>query len=48
MEPFTIASTPHVSVNLAAGSPMINTVGAHGGMIGVGVPHRCRADDHIR
>jgi hypothetical protein len=33
-----MASTPHVSLTRAAGRPLINTVGAPGGMIGVGTP----------
>jgi hypothetical protein len=37
-DPFTIASNPHESPNLAAGSPAIKTVGAPGGIIGVGMP----------
>jgi hypothetical protein len=38
VEPFTITSTPQVSPKRAAGSPPISTVGAPGGMIGVGTP----------
>lgn len=33
-----MASTPHVSPRRAAGNPPINTVGAPGGMMGVGTP----------
>ena len=37
-EPFTTASVPHVSPIRAAGSLAMRTVGAPGGMIGVGIP----------
>jgi hypothetical protein len=37
-EPLTMASAPHESPRRAAGNPPIITVGAPGGMIGVGTP----------
>jgi hypothetical protein len=37
-DPMMMASTPHVSPSRAAGKPIISTVGAPGGMIGVGTP----------
>ena len=37
-DPIAMTSTPHESPSLAAGIPPIKTVGAPGGMIGVGIP----------